>query len=421
MAGNSILNAGDDGAQAEVIAREALMQLENNCIMGNLVHRAYEPMWGGAMPQKIGDTFTIRRPVKFTSNDGPARVHQDVTEGNITMSVNLDKHVSWGFDLRTLKLSIQEYSERYIQPAMIELSNQIDSALTGLYKDVWNWVGPASGTKIDSFADFAFAPERLDVQAVPKGMRRSVFSPQDHWGVVGAQTGLFFDSVGVGAFREASLGRIGGTDSFSNQNVVNHTVGAHDSATLNSGTLSVDYADVKESYEQTLTAQNFDNSTAVLKQGDVITLNGVNAVNPVSKADAGYLQQFVVKSDVTSTGAGAASITVSPPIITSGPYQTVTAAPSSSATINFHGTASTAYRQNLCFHQNAFGLAMIPLPKPKSVAFAATASRKGYSASVYKDFDINTREEVIRIDILAATKTLYPDLATRFTAEIESA
>lgn len=418
---NSILNAGDDGSQALVIAREALMQLENNCVMGNLVHRDYEPMWGGAIPQKIGDTFTIRRPVKFTSNDGPARVHQDVTEGNITMKVNIDKHVSWGFDLRTLKLSIEEYSDRYIKPAMIELANQIDLSLHGLYKDVWNWVGPADGTKIDSFADFAYAPERLDEQAVPKGERRTLFSPRDHWGVVGAQTSLFFDSVGVGAFREASLGRIGGTDSFSSQNVRNHTVGAHDTAALNSGTLSVDYDDVKDSYEQTLTAQNFDNSTEVLKQGDVITLDSVYAVNPVSKEKLSYLQQFVVKEDVTSTGAGAASIKVSPPIITSGPYQTVNAAPASSATINFHGTASTAYRQNLSFHKNAFGLAMIPLPKPQSVAFAATASRKGYAASVYRDFDINTREEVIRVDILAATKALYPDLATRFTAEIQSA
>ncbi len=99
----------------------------------------------------------------------------------------------------------------------------------------------------------------------------------------------------------------------------------------------------------------------------------------------------------------------------------MSAAPASNATINFHGTAATAYRQNLCFHKNAFGLAMIPLPKPKSVAFAATASRNGYAATVYKDFDINTREEVIRIDILAAVKTLYPELATRFTAEIQSA
>ena len=48
-----------------IIAKEALMQLENNLVMGNLVHRDYKREF-----VKIGDTVSIRRPVKFDVTDG---------------------------------------------------------------------------------------------------------------------------------------------------------------------------------------------------------------------------------------------------------------------------------------------------------------------------------------------------------------
>lgn len=407
---NSIVNAGDDGAQALVIARESLRQLKNQTVMGNRVHRDYTTEYA----KKIGDTFRIRRPVQFVANDGPTMVVQDVTEKTFTMSVNLDKHVAWLFNQRDLTLSIEQYSERYIKPAMIQLANEIDLALTGLYKDVWNWVGVADANlKVDSFSDFAVAPQRLDEMAVPRDMRSAVLAPADNWGIVGSMTGLDFPGIGEGAFREASLGKIGGIPTFMDQNILAHTVGSHDSAALNSGTLSTTYATAGENNEMTLTAANFDASTVVLKQGDVINLAGVFAINPVSKQAQSYLQDFVVKSDVTSSGAGAASITVSPAIITSGPYQTVSAAPASNATITVKGTADTAYRQNLVFHKNAFALAMVQLKKPEGVAFSAVETFDGYSCSVTKAYDQTNREETIRIDILAAVKAIDPRLATR--------
>ncbi len=57
-----------------VIAKEALMQLENNMVMGNLVHRDYKKEF-----VKIGSTVSIRKPVKFVASDGATRVNQDVS------------------------------------------------------------------------------------------------------------------------------------------------------------------------------------------------------------------------------------------------------------------------------------------------------------------------------------------------------
>ena len=151
----------------------------------------------------------------------------------------------------------------------------------------------------------------------------------------------------------------------------------------------------------------------------MITLAGANAVNPVpgestdGKDDQGRLQQFVVLSDATSDGSGNATITISPPIITDGPYQTVTAAPANNAVITPLGTEATGYRQNLAFHPNAFALVTVPLEMPDGASFKARETRNGLSMRVIKDYDIDNDEDVIRLDILYGVKTLRQELATR--------
>lgn len=56
-----------------VIAKEALMQLKNALVFGKLAHRQYKKEFA-----KVGDTVTIRKPVKFVTVDGATRVNQDV-------------------------------------------------------------------------------------------------------------------------------------------------------------------------------------------------------------------------------------------------------------------------------------------------------------------------------------------------------
>ena len=151
----------------------------------------------------------------------------------------------------------------------------------------------------------------------------------------------------------------------------------------------------------------------------MFTIAGVKAVNPVpgegttGKTVMPYLQQFTVISDATSDGTGNATLTISPAIITSGPFQTVDAAPADNAAITVLGTASTAYPQNLGFHKNAFALVTCPLQMPDGAAFKARESHNGLSIRVVKDYDIDTDEDVIRLDILYGRKAIYPDLACR--------
>jgi P22 coat protein - gene protein 5 len=399
-----------------IIAKEALMQLENNCVMANCVYRDYSEEF-----VKVGNTISVRRPVQFTVTDGATLDKQDVVEGKFSVAMDLQKHVGWGFNSADLTLTIDEYSERYIKPAAIQLANKIDASLTGLYKDVWNWVGTlGSDNTIDSFADFSKGPERLDNGAVPTDNRHAVLSPTDQWALLGSQTALFFNSVGEPAYRRGSLGMIGGVKTYMDQNVAVHTTGTRTNSTpladaaAGNGVLSTTYALSKNSGEMVLSSDGWASST--LTQGDVFTINTVFAVNPVSKATQAYLQQFVVKA-AASVSSSDSECTISPPIITSGAYQTVNEAAADGDTIVNMGTSATNYIQNLCFHRNAFALVMRPLAMPDGVAFKSRQSKNGFSIRVVKDYDITNDEDVIRLDVLYGVTTIDARLATRMSGD----
>ena len=392
-----------------IIAKVALAQLENNLVFGRSVYRDYDREFN-----KVGDTISIRRPVNFTAQDGAVAVTQDVTEGKLSLTLDKRKHVSWLFNTQDLTLSIEKYNERYIQPALIALANQIDFDGLQLYKKVWNWVG-TPGTTLASYAGFAKAPLRLDEMAVPQDMRKAVLNPNDKWGLLGSQTSLYVQDAARDAYRRGDLGDIGGIMTSMDQNMATHTTGAMAGTPLiNGASQNVTYATSANTESQSLITDGWTASTTIL-EGDVFTIAGVNAVNPKSKVSTGTLQQFVVRSAVTADGSGNATLTISPPIITSGAYQTVSAAPADNAAITVVGSGSTSYRQNLVFHRNAFVLAMRDLEMPDGAVFKARESANGFSIRVLKWYDGENDEERIRLDVLYGWKAIYPHLATRLS------
>lgn len=397
-----------------VITKEALLQLKNSLKFGNLAHKEYKKEF-----VKIGDTVNIRKPVKFYTADGATRVNQDVEEANTPISINKRKHVSWKFSTQDLTLTIEEYSERYIKPAMITLAQTIDSDGAALYRNVWNSVGTPGTTPAD-YAAWALAARRLTEMAVPNSDRKAIANPAAFHATAATLTTLNMPQAAMKAWESGEIGNLAGFQTYESVNTRNHTVGAKGGTPLvNGADQATTYAATKTTNTQTIVTDGWPNSTAVLKAGDVITFAGVFAVNPVpgegttGKTAMPYLQQFVVTADVTSSGAGAATLTIAPAIIASGAYQTVSAVPADNAAITVLGTASTAYPQNMTFHKHAFALVNVPLEMPDGVAFKSQENAEGINARVLKDYDITNDEEIIRIDVMYGWKAIYPDLACR--------
>ena len=397
---------------SSMIAKEALMQLKNNLVLGNLVHREYKDEF-----VKVGDSVAIRRPVKFLSTDGASLVKQDVEEGSVDIVISGRKHVGWEFDSKTLTLDIEDFSERYIQPAAITLANSVDADIAALYKAVWNETG-TPGTTPAAFLDLGNAGKRLDQMAVPRAMRRAVFDPEAAWTLADGLKAVFVQDKARGAFEEARIGRYAAFDTYGDQNIKTHTVGVATGTPLIDGaTQETTYLLSKTTNSQSLVTKDWTNSvTGILKAGDVFTIADVFAVNPVSKDKQAFLQQFVVLADADSGATtGPATLTISPAIILTGPYQTVDSSPADNAAIVVRGTGGVAYPKSLTFHRNAFALVTIPLDIPDGVSFAAKQTHDNLSMRVIKDYDITNDTEIIRLDIMYGVKAIYPDLACRMT------
>jgi hypothetical protein len=389
-----------------IIAKETLMQVENNLVMGKLVHREYKDEF-----VKVGSTVSIRKPVKFVASDGATRVNQDVQEASTPFTIDKRKHVSWKFSTHDLTMTIEEYSERYIRPAAIALANQIDADLCALYRGIFHYVGTA-GTTPATYAQIGAPSVRLDNAAVPAEDRRLVLNPEGAFNVSDMLKSLYNPELVKGAIRGRSMGPIANMDTYMDQNIRRHTVGTWGTTPLvNGASQSVTYANASHTYGSTSQTLNIDGltvTTGTCLAGDRFTIAGVFAVNPVSKETLATLQEFVVQADATANGSGQAAITISPAIITSGPFQTVSAAPADNAAIT---RVSSNYVANLAFHKNAFGLVTCPLELPDGAAFKARETHNGYSVRVVKDYAIDTDEDIIRIDTLYGVKTLYPELA----------
>jgi hypothetical protein len=390
----------------DIIAKEALMQLENNCVMAKLVHREYKNEF-----VKVGDSVSVRKPVKFSVTDGATASIQDVQEASTPFTVDKRKHVAWEFSSQDLTLSIEEYSERYIKPAVIVLANQIDTDLLALYKNVSQYVGTA-GTTPTTFAQLGAPTVRLDRGAVPTEDRRLVLDPAAAFNVADMLKGLYNPELVKGAIRGKSMGPIANMQTYQDQNVKTHTVGTWGANPLvNGAAQAVTYANALHTYgttSQTLNVDALTVTTGTALAGDRFTIAGVYAVNPVSKETLSVLQEFVVQTNATANGSGEAALTISPAIITSGPFQTVSAAPADGAVIT---RVSTNFVANMAFHKNAFGLVTVPLEMPDGASWKARESHNGLSIRVIKDYDFTNDKDKIRLDIMYGVKALYPELA----------
>jgi hypothetical protein len=403
---------------ASIIAKAAVAVLDNELVMAKKVFRGYEDDISKKVNgYEVGETISIRKPADFTVRDGATASAQNVTEGKTTLTVDKRKGIDFKFTSQDLTLNIKDLTERVIRPAMVQLANQVDVDLHALYRYVPNWVGtPAS--PINSFADFAKGPERLDENAAPMEGRCGVLSPADHWGLVGSQTALYADTISKPAYRQGSTGMVGNVDLYMTQNVASHTVGAAATASAvtdapaGDGVLSTTWEASKDLGYMYLSTDGWDAST--LKAGDVLEIADVYDVNPVTKATLAHKKQFVVMED-TVTASGDTAIKISPPIIPTGAHKNVSAAPTDGKAITKVGTGGTTYRQNMVFHRNAFALVSVPLVKPPGAVDVGRETYKGTSVRVIPVYDGISDESMWRLDILYGTKCVDPRLAVRLS------
>jgi hypothetical protein len=339
--------------------------------------------------------------VDFTVRHGAAASVQDINETNTTLTLASQTGVDLGPGTLDLTLSIDDFAERYLAPAINNIAGDIAAdVMSGVDGGVCNFVdNEAAGAIITPTSNtFLTANAILDTNSAPSLNRRLVVDPFTDARVAGSLAGLFNPATEISdQYTSGEMKNALGWNWMKDQTVIKHTPGTFSAGTVNGA-------------GQTGTAITTNAITGTLTAGDIITFAGVNGVNRITKRDTGRLRQFVVINAVATAGT---SITVYPALIPpSGgnpvQYQTVTASPANAATITLQGPASTQYIKNVGFIPEAITLATADMVLPRNVE-ADRAEYDGVSLRILTQYQAGTDIEITRLDVIYGYLFIRPE------------
>ena len=362
-----------------IVAKEAIMALENNLVFGGLVHRAYSNEF-----KKVGDTVLARKPHEFSTvhdfASSGTTTSQTIVESTVPVVMDKLNDITFPVTSKELSLDVKSFSEQCIAPAMRAHAQAIDKAIAEKFVDIAAHY-PVSTTP--AVGDIAGVRTQLNLNKVPFGNRSVVLHPQTEQAYIVLDAFLHAEKRGdTRALKEASMGRVFGMDWYMDQNIQTHT--ATDAAT-NPNTLGA----AATAGATVIKVIGATSTSASIPVGDVLKISG-------EANDKGH----VVTTAVVATG-GSASVTIAPAIETGGV--------ASAATITWQET----HKANLALHKNAIALVTAPLEPPLGGARGEVATYKGISCRVVYDYTSNIKTNVISIDVLFGIKVLDKELACR--------
>jgi hypothetical protein len=396
--------------------KEVAREFTNDLTFLANVDRTYDDQYiqAGA---KVGNTVNARLPQRFTVTDGQALQLQALYDQTVPITLTNQKNVAFGYSSQQATTELDSIRSRYTVPGGEALANAAEVlAFNAVYRDVWNMVGTL-GTTPSTTLVYLQAGTKLTDQATPLRGRVAVLDPLAMQTIANTASTLFNPASVIGEdYENGMFGRKQlGIDKWL-QDPVRPT---HTSGTFTACTPTVNGATQTGS---TLNTQAWASGATTLKRGDILTLAGVNSVNPLAYSSTGRLQQFVVTADSSDSTGNITALPISPSIITSGQLQTVDASPASGAAITVWsanpagGTlATTTSPQSLVYHPDAFAFVMADLKKPGAGAEATVVRSKklGFAIRMVEQYQIGTDQNPSRLDILIGAATIQARLACR--------
>lgn len=395
----------------QVVAKAAVAIAKNTNALIKTVDTQYDGMFGqdGA---KIGDTAKIRLPNEYVTTRGPALSLQDTNETYTSLQLAYQDHVDLAFTTKERTLSVMDFTERYVMPAINNLMGTVAATVMsgvegGVCNAVFNQDGSGNTIAVTT-TQVLLADAILSDNSAQEYDRKLVVAPRTMARAVDTLKVLFNPSdVIAKQYKRAAISDALNFGWFKDQTVLAHTTGTFSAGTVNgagqSGTTLVTNA-----------------ITGTLKKGDFITVAGVNAVNKVTRQSLNIVRQFVVTANVAN---GATSIPIYPAIIagsgsydpvagTGGlQYQTVDFAPANNAAISLVNKASETYRKNIAFAPQAITLATAPLELQQDGARSARSEKDGISVRMLSTYLAGTDQKAERMDVLYGFTWVKPEWA----------
>lgn len=392
-----------------IVAKEALAILENMLSFSAAVNRDWEDEFTSNQSRGYspGQTINIKKPPRYQYRAGRVAVPQSTVESTIPLTLS-QGGCDLNFNSFERTLSLQKLEDK-LQAALATVANEIDrQGLAMARLNTFNTLGtPGTLPNTQALALQAILGmnQRMDEMGAPRDKQRAlIMNPAFNAAAVQGLAGLFNSQDKIG--KQYGSGMM--VDSLGLSFAMDQNVDIHTNGTQAVAGTNINGAN------QTGAAITVVALGGTITRGTVVTLPGVFAVNPQSRASTGTLAQFVITADVA---AGAVSLPISPAIVTSGAFQNVTASPTTAQPFVIFGTASGAYNTNVAFHKDAFTLAMVPMwapPGGKGVIDVAQESYKGFNIKVTEIYDGINDNSIMRLDVLFGWAATYPELAVKF-------
>jgi hypothetical protein len=394
----------------QMLAREAAAMLaEEANFLSNINRGREEEFKDQPNGYKKGDFVDIGIPPVPTVYDGANFAGGGDAPGQAEQKVRLQlltqKHVPLTFTAKEKALSISDFKTRFLKPAMNSLASVVQADLIQRAVVATPNVVGTPGTLPNTFKTYGQAKGALERFLAPGGDRTVLLSSDASTELADAiKNQQNPTDTGNKAFKEGYITRAQMFDMYENQSLPMFAMGTATGFTINGAGQT----------GGTLNIGNLTGGQTILK-GTVFTIPGVFAVHPILGVSNGKLRQFVVTADFTAGGAtGSIGIYPALSVTSQSVIGTVSALPGNGQAVALVGTASTAYRQELGFHKDAFTAAFAPLPVLASCE-GYTASVNGFSVRVMTFGDGKSDTESTRIDVLYGFAAVRPDHAVRIT------
>lgn len=392
VATNTLLNI-------DMITAKALVILHQKLNFIGSINRQYDDSFATS-GAKIGTTLRIRKPVQYTVSTGATLAIQNSVETNTTLTVNTQKHVDFSFSTLELTMNIDDFTARFIEPAMAVLAANIEADALSMLNSVYNLVNGQGSAQ--TFRNFLTGRKILLDNLTPQSKQwMARLNTLDNVDMVDSLKGLFQSSQKISTqYTEGVMGYTAGFEFAENTLIPGITRGAGAGYLVNGAS-------------QTGASLVVKTGTGTINVGDVFTLAGCYRVHPETKAATTTLQQFTVTANYSG---GAGTLAISPSIVVTGAFQNVSASPTDSGALTLAGTASTATGQSVVYHPDFATFATADLVMPQGVDMASRASKDGLSIRVVRQYDINNDVLPCRLDILYGYSAIRPQLACKLWA-----
>ena len=380
----------------DLVSNTALAMFANNAPFVMTASRIYQDDFVSS-GYKIGDTLQVRRQNHFIVGDGSVATPQSIIETVETLVIAHQYNALIAYTIQDLSLRIEDFSRLFIAPAIQEIITQMEKDIGSQAEQTLNFFTGTAGVAINSFTTVDTAGAKLLEQGVNIASDAYMaMTVRDGSALKGALLNNFTPVFNEDIVRSSAIGHLSYFDIFQSQNIKRHVAGAgptlHSSDTLLvNGAVSSGNTIVMDGASFTVT-----NYFVV---GDVISIAGVDSVNPVGRADTGQNMQFVVTANASSDGAGNITVLVSPTIIsdTSNPNRNVSNAIPDDAVVTMVGS----HNVNVAYPSRGIDIVCPPLYKLQ-VPYASVAvdPETGLSLAVTQTGDILGYQNYMRIDLL---------------------